>query len=171
MNLYPVPVPHGASAFIRSASSIVVLLSSRPHAALPATVHDTFVSPHDVSREFIAGWSTEVVPKECQPHSLSTNMAAALKHFAHAHPIHGSKRNSKPPPVNEEQRDKEKRFILDFESHTLSAEPNQNNVDIKRTQLGTSSKQLRLQDFELVKTLGTGICCLNTTRRSPKLCA
>lgn len=86
-------------------------------------------------------------------------MAAAFKHLkaqAHAHPIHGTKRNSKLPPVNEELREKEKRFVLDHESHCRSAEPDQSNVDTKRTQLGTSSKQLRVQDFELVKTLGTG---------------
>ena len=88
-------------------------------------------------------------------------MAAAFKHLkaqAHAHPIHGNKKSSKLPPVNEEQRDKEKRFILDYDSHTQSAEPNQNNSDTKRTQLGASSKQLRIQDFELVSTLGTGKC-------------
>ena len=86
-------------------------------------------------------------------------MAAAFKDLkarAHAHSIHGSKRNSKLAPINEELRDKEKRFILDHESHCRSAHPDQNDSDINRTQLGTSSKQLRVQDFELVKTLGTG---------------
>jgi protein kinase A len=91
-------------------------------------------------------------------------MAAAfnkLKAQAHAHPIYGSKRYSKPPPINEEQRDREKQFVLDYDRLSLGAEPDQNHVDIKRTQLGASSKNLRVQDFELVKTLGTGICARN----------
>lgn len=74
-----------------------------------------------------------------------------------AHPLHAEKRNSRPPPINEEQREKEKRFVLDYESHSLYAEPDKNHLDLKRTALGTASKQLRIQDFELVKTLGTGM--------------
>lgn len=87
-------------------------------------------------------------------------MAAAfnkLKAQAHAHPIHGSKKYSKPAPINEEQRDREKQFVLDYDRLSLGAGPDQKQVDIKRNQLGTSSKNLRVQDFELVKTLGTGI--------------
>ncbi|KAL8825093.1 MAG: hypothetical protein Q9191_004619 [Dirinaria sp. TL-2023a] len=72
-----------------------------------------------------------------------------------AHPIHAEKRNSR-LQVNEEQREKEKRFVLDYEKHSSCAEPDKNHLDIKRTVLGTASKQLRIQDFELVKTLGTG---------------
>lgn len=84
-------------------------------------------------------------------------MAAAFK-SALAHPIHSSKRNSqyRPPPVNEEQKEREKRFILDFQNKNAFACPDTNTSDVKGKGLGAASKQLRIQDFELVKTLGTG---------------
>ena len=84
-------------------------------------------------------------------------MAAAFKN-ALAHPIHGNKRNSqyRPPPVNEEQKEREKRFILDFQNKNASACPDSNTSDVKGKALGAASKQLKIQDFELVKTLGTG---------------
>ena len=87
---------------------------------------------------------------------VAKTMAATGFKAKLAHPIHAEKRNSRPAPVNEEQREKEKRFVLDYDRHSLSAEPDKNHLDIKRTVLGTASKQLRIQDFELVKTLGTG---------------
>ena len=87
----------------------------------------------------------------------SSKMAAAFKN-ALAHPIHSNKRNSqyRPPPVNEEQKEREKRFVLDFQNTNSSACPDSNTSDVKEKALGAASKQLKIQDFELVKTLGTG---------------
>ena len=84
-------------------------------------------------------------------------MAAAFKN-ALAHPIHSNKRNSqyRPPPLNEQQKEREKRFILDFQNTNASACPDSNTSDVKGKALGAASKQLKIQDFELVKTLGTG---------------
>ena len=84
-------------------------------------------------------------------------MAAALKN-ALAHPIHSNKRNSqyRPPPINEEQREREKRFVLDFQNKNISGCPDTGTSNGKERALGAASKQLRIQDFDLVKTLGTG---------------
>ena len=81
--------------------------------------------------------------------------AAALSQFG-AHRILGHKRLSRPAPHDEAQEEREKAFIADFEECKKPLSPKHIAEDPRNKKLGASSKQLRLKDFELVKTLGTG---------------
>ena len=81
--------------------------------------------------------------------------AAALSQFG-AHRILGHKRLSRPAPHDEAQEEREKAFIADFEECKKPLAPKHIAEDPRNKKLGASSKQLRLKDFELVKTLGTG---------------
>lgn len=85
-------------------------------------------------------------------------MAASLKHGLHKITSHG---NNKPassglPQIDNEKCQQEKQFIADFYNHSKPLAPNQITSDPHNKELGTSSQQLRVQDFELLKTLGTG---------------
>ncbi|KAL9608272.1 MAG: hypothetical protein Q9167_006881 [Letrouitia subvulpina] len=85
-------------------------------------------------------------------------MAASLKHGLHKITSHG---NNKPassglPQIDNEKCQQEKQFIADFYNNTKPLAPNQIASDPHNKELGTSSRQLRVQDFELLKTLGTG---------------
>lgn len=55
--------------------------------------------------------------------------------------------------------EQEKQFIADFaeEQHPLPPDEIQQNP--RNRELGGSSRGLSVQDFELVRTLGTGACC------------
>ncbi|KAI4215292.1 MAG: hypothetical protein LQ351_002191 [Letrouitia transgressa] len=86
-------------------------------------------------------------------------MAASLKHGLHKITSHG---NNKPassglPQIDNEKCQQEKQFIADFYNHSKPLAPNQITSDPHNKELGTSSQQLRVQDFELLKTLGTVI--------------
>lgn len=81
--------------------------------------------------------------------------AAALGHFG-AHKILGNKRSSRPAPLDEAQQEREKAFIAEFEDCKRPLSPLHIAEDPRNKKLGASSKQLCLQDFDLVKTLGTG---------------
>lgn len=56
----------------------------------------------------------------------------------------------------DECRQKEKDFIAQFEDEPRPLSPKFIAQDQRNKRLGMSSKHLRLQDFELLKTLGTG---------------
>lgn len=55
-----------------------------------------------------------------------------------------------------ERREEEKGFIAQFDKDPRPLSPRLIAEDPKNKKLGMSSKHLRLQDFELLKTLGTG---------------
>lgn len=81
--------------------------------------------------------------------------AAALGHLG-AHRILGHKRSSRPAPHDDAQQEREKAFIAEFEECKRPLSPTHIAEDPRNKKLGASSKQLRLKDFDLVKTLGTG---------------
>ena len=55
------------------------------------------------------------------------------------------------------QKQKEKRFIADFNENTRPLPPEQITEDPRHKQLGTPSRHLQLKDFDLLKTIGTGL--------------
>ena len=55
------------------------------------------------------------------------------------------------------QKQKEKRFIADFKENARSLPPDKITEDPRHKQLGTSSRHLQLKDFDLLKTIGTGV--------------
>lgn len=100
-------------------------------------------------------------------------MAAAAAAI-HAHlpstgglPILGSNAPVRSGPG--ESREEEKAFIAQFDNDPRSLSPRLIAEDPKNKKLGMSSKTLRLQDFELLKTVGTGmsyrqdLCCADQT--------
>lgn len=81
--------------------------------------------------------------------------AAALSHLG-AHRILGNKRLGRSAPHDDAQQEREKAFIAEFEECKRPLSPKHIAEDPRNKKLGASSKQLRLKDFDLVKTLGTG---------------
>ena len=80
-----------------------------------------------------------------------------------AHPIHGSRKSCyKAEPLNEEQKEKEKQFLLDFHANASPMAPEQVTQDPRNKELGAASKQLHKEDFEMMTTLGTGAPVLYT---------
>lgn len=63
-------------------------------------------------------------------------------------------------PTADDRRQVEKDFIASFESDSRLLSPSQIIEDPMNQKLGSSSQSLRLDDFELLKTLGTGELCL-----------
>jgi len=68
-----------------------------------------------------------------------------------------SAKSSTPPPRNEEQEEKERQFVAQFSERKEPLPPSEIAQDPTNKLLGGFSSQLRLDDFELLKTLGTGI--------------
>lgn len=72
---------------------------------------------------------------------------------------HGSDKNDKPRKESKDQiraRDEEKNKLAAWEADKRPLEWDQILVDPQRKPVGHSSKILRREDFELLKTLGTG---------------
>ena len=63
-------------------------------------------------------------------------------------------------PIDEEQLKKEKDFISCYECNSAPLSPNQLDEDPRNKELGAASKQLRVGDFQLIKTIGTGESCV-----------
>lgn len=55
------------------------------------------------------------------------------------------------------QKQKEKRFIAGFSNDARPLPPEKIAEDPRHKQLGTSSRHLQLKDFDLLKTIGTGL--------------
>ena len=62
------------------------------------------------------------------------------------------------PPHDDETEQREKRLIASFSNDQRPLPPEQISEDPKHKELGGSSTQLRLESFDLLKTLGTGQC-------------
>ncbi|KAL6718841.1 cytochrome c oxidase subunit 1 [Lecanora helva] len=88
---------------------------------------------------------------------------ATAKFKSHFHAPHGHKlfrANSSNSvldrPIDEEQKQKEKDFIQCYECNGPSLTPDQIAEDPRNKEVGLASKQLRIGDFSLIKTIGTG---------------
>ena len=90
---------------------------------------------------------------------------ATAKFKSHFHAPHGGKlfrtnssnlANEKEKPIDEEQKQKEKNFIACFECNGPPLSPSEIAEHPRSKEVGVASKQLRVGDFELIKTIGTG---------------
>ena len=86
--------------------------------------------------------------------------AAAIKNLAHGHGPKLLRSNSKafgqPKPIDPEEQEKEKNFIERFTENPRPLSPHQISQDPRNKELGCASRQLRVSDFKLLKTIGTG---------------
>ncbi|KAL9633987.1 MAG: hypothetical protein Q9164_004362 [Protoblastenia rupestris] len=96
---------------------------------------------------------------------------ATAKFKQHFHAPHGHRlfRNNSSnvvnePPINEEQRQKERDFICCYECNHDPLSPREISAAPGNKEVGTASKNLRVGDFELIKTIGTGMTHLCTTK-------
>ncbi|KAL8678549.1 MAG: hypothetical protein Q9186_005094 [Xanthomendoza sp. 1 TL-2023] len=81
---------------------------------------------------------------------------ATLKHGAHKLLGHNKPATTDSPPFDSQKCQQEKQFIADFYDNARPLPPDQIADSPRSKELATSSHQLRIQDFELIKTLGTG---------------
>ena len=101
--------------------------------------------------------------------------AAAIQSIIPRH-LPGSSKRTKPAedvpraPYNHEEQEREKHFVAQMTALVEPLPPKEIARDSKHKQLGGSSHQLSLEDFELIKTLGTGIyscySLLNSSREA-----
>jgi hypothetical protein len=85
-------------------------------------------------------------------------MSTSIVHKIHAHSHNVFHRNSavEVHPDDPEQRQREKDYITDFEHNPEPLSPHSIAENPNNKKLGHKSQQLRLEDFQLIKTLGTG---------------
>ena len=104
--------------------------------------------------------SPSIIPRRL---SLQRVKMATAKFKSHFHAPHGPKlfrtnssNHVSERPVDEEQKKKEKDFIACFECNGPPLTPDQIAEKPRSKEVGCASKQLRVGDFELIKTIGTG---------------
>lgn len=61
-----------------------------------------------------------------------------------------------------QQRQREKDFITKFSDQQRPLQPEEIVAEGRRKELGASSRALSVDDFELIKTLGTGRCIVSS---------
>ncbi|KAL8718866.1 MAG: hypothetical protein Q9225_004056 [Loekoesia sp. 1 TL-2023] len=81
---------------------------------------------------------------------------ATIKHGAHKLLGRDKPATSDGPPIDNEKCQQEKQAIADFYDNSKPLPPDQIANSPRHKELATSSRQLRIHDFELIKTLGTG---------------
>ncbi|KAL8902942.1 MAG: hypothetical protein Q9207_004265 [Kuettlingeria erythrocarpa] len=80
---------------------------------------------------------------------------AAIKHAAHK--LSRDKASSADSPqINPEKCQQERRSIAEYYDNARPLPPDQIAQSPRNKELATSSRNIRIQDFELIKTLGTG---------------
>ncbi len=104
--------------------------------------------------------SPSILPRRL---SLLRVKMATAKFKSHFHAPHGHKlfrsnssNNFPEKPIDEEQKKKEKDFIACFECNGPPLTPSQIAKNPRSKEVGVASKQLRVADFDLIKTIGTG---------------
>ncbi|KAL9077519.1 MAG: hypothetical protein Q9161_000365 [Pseudevernia consocians] len=129
-----------------------------PHNTLPERCRSTAVLPPEAIANLEN--SPSIIPRRL---SLQRIKMATAKFKSHFHAPHGHKlfrtnssnlANEK--PIDEEQKQKEKDFIACFECNGPPLSPSQIAENPRSKEVGAASKQLRVGDFELIKTIGTG---------------
>ena len=128
------------------------------HDTLPERCRSTAVLPPEAIANLEN--SPSIIPRRL---SLLRIKMATAKFKSHFHAPHGHKlfrtnssnlANEK--PIDEEQKQKEKDFIACFECNGPPLSPSQIAENPRSKEIGAPSKQLRVGDFELIKTIGTG---------------
>jgi hypothetical protein len=106
-----------------------------------------------------------VVHKLLHPHSHAhqeSTKGAAESQPAQSHPAQQPAQSHAPPPPPEQQtemdreRAEEKHQLAQWEEHSRPMDSGEIHQDPDHNVVGNSSRVLRQQDFELIKTLGTG---------------
>ena len=140
------------------AGSSTIQLHSSSHDTLPEQCRSTAVLPPDAIANLEN--SPSIIPRRL---SLLRIKMATAKFKSHFHGPHGHKlfrTNSSSlgteKPIDEEQKQKEKNFIACFECNGPPLSPSQIAENPRSKEVGAASKQLRVGDFELIKTIGTG---------------
>ncbi|KAL8666049.1 MAG: hypothetical protein Q9202_001786 [Teloschistes flavicans] len=101
---------------------------------------------------------------------------ASLKHGAHKLLGHNKPAASDPSPIDNAKCQQEKQNISAHCDNARPLPPDQIATSPRNKELATSSKNLRIQDFELIKTLGTGtfarvwLACLAGSSHDPNEC-
>lgn len=113
--------------------------------------------------------SPSILPRRLSLQRVKMATAKFKSHFHAPHGHHLFRSNSanllNEKPIDEEQKQKEKDFIACFECNGPSLSPSEIAENPRNKEVGSASKQLRIGDFELIKTIGTGQCtqrCLST---------
>ena len=104
--------------------------------------------------------SPSILPRRL---SLLRVKMATAKFKQHFHAPHGHKlfranssTNVTEKPIDEEQKQKEKDFISCYECNGPPLTPDEIAENPRSKEVGLASKQLRVGDFDLIKTIGTG---------------
>jgi protein kinase A len=85
---------------------------------------------------------------------------AALLHKMQDHiPSHNSNSSSSNAMASAETIEQEKHFIAEFAEPHYPLPPEEVQQDPRNKELGRSARGLSVEDFDLVRTLGTGACC------------
>ena len=141
-----------------SPGSSTIQLHSSSHNTLPEQCRSTVVLPPEAIANLEN--SPSIIPRRL---SLLRIKMATAKFKSHFHAPHGHKlfrTNSSSlgneKPIDEEQKQKEKNFIACFECNGPPLSPSQIAENPRSKEVGAASKQLRVGDFELIKTIGTG---------------
>lgn len=148
-------------------NSVTLFPEAAPHAlprqpcvrARSATVLAT-VEPLNINKlENAPG----IVPRRTSFFSIHPSVKMAAERFRnkikapHGHHLFRSNSsNLSEVPIDEDGRKKERHFIECYECNSTALTPDQIDESPKTKEIGASSKQLRIGDFELIKTIGTG---------------
>ena len=104
--------------------------------------------------------SPSIVPRRLSLQRVKMATAKFKSHFhaPHGHHLFRSSSSSlvNEKPIDEEQKQKEKDFIACFECNGPPLLPSEIAEHPRNKEVGVASKQLRVGDFELIKTIGTG---------------
>jgi len=105
--------------------------------------------------------SPSVIPRRASSQLLRMATAKLKERFhaPHGHRLFRSNSShiAGQQPINEEQRQKEKNFISCYECNNEALSPKEIAEAPRAKEVGVASKQLRIGDFDLIKTIGTGM--------------
>ena len=108
--------------------------------------------------------SPSVVPRRSSHLIEAARMATAKlkQHFHHPHGPHRLFRTNSSNlvaehPIDEQERQKERNFLCCYKCNHDPLSPKEISDAPQNKEVGTASKNLRIGDFELIKTIGTGI--------------
>ena len=85
-------------------------------------------------------------------------MAAIVQKMLHHHDAAPRQPSPQQPTASsmEHEREEEKRMLAQWADHQGPLTPGETTTDAEHKMVGHSSQALRQDDFELIKTLGTG---------------
>ena len=102
--------------------------------------------------------SPSIIPRRTSFVRMATAKFKQHFHAPHGHKLFRSNSSNivNEKPIDEEQKKKEKDFISCYECNGPSLSPDQIADAPRNKEVGCASKQLRVADFDLLKTIGTG---------------